>query len=433
VSQTKRRLGELLAAGDFRLLLGAQCIAQAADGFAQAAFAEEILLDPQGTPTETLALFALTLLPYSLLGPFTGVLVDRWRRRSILVWTNVARAVLLVSLPLWMRALPGDSALYASVLLLLGLGRLFLTTKGAALPVVLHEHHLLRGNSVSGGLGMISALVGGVAGLGVASFASTETAFIVAGALYTAGAVVARRMSNPMAHPHEHLERMRDAAGRIAAELADGVREIYKRERARLPLLGIFVLRVAAMFVALVAIDVIRAEYPAADNAARLSASALALGAAGAGAFVGALTAPAMGRRFSTPALLIVGFMVSGASMLVVAPVLQLTTTVGLSLFAGFGAFIAKVSVDAQVQEALPDEYRGRAFALYDILYNLASVVAALFLVAFAGTSLGALLAGGGILVVLLAGLLARAMRRAGMLPGGRDRGGLIDGGIDPI
>jgi predicted MFS family arabinose efflux permease len=271
---------------------------------------------------------------------------------------------------------------------------------------------------MSGGFGMISALVGGVAGLGVASFASTESAIVMAGALYATGALVARRISDPMAHPHKHLERIRDAAARIASELVDGVREIWTRERARLPLLGIFVLRVAAMFVALIAIEIIRTEYTGADDSGRLSASALALGAAGVGAFIGALTAPAMGRRFSTPALLIVGFVVSGVSMLAVAPVLQLTTTVGLSLFAGFGAFVAKVAVDAQVQEALPDEYRGRAFALYDILYNLASVLAALFLVAFVDASLGALLAGGGVLVLLLAWLLARAMQRAGMFPG---------------
>jgi MFS family permease len=418
VSKSKPRIWELLAESDFRLLLGAQCIAQMADGFAQAAFAQEIVLDPQGTPTRTLALFAFTLLPYSLLGPFTGVLVDRWKRRSILVWTNVVRSLLLVSLPFWMGALPGDSALFASVLLLLGFGRLFLTTKGASLPAVLHEHHLLRGNAMSGGFGMISALVGGVAGLGVASFATTESAIVMAGVLYATGALVARRISDPMAHPHKHLERIRDAAARISSELVDGVREIWTRERARLPLLGIFVLRVAAMFVALIAIEIIRAEYTGADDSGRLSASALALGAAGVGAFIGALTAPAMGRRFSTPALLIVGFVVSGVSMLAVAPVLQLTTTVGLSLFAGFGAFVAKVAVDAQVQEALPDEYRGRAFALYDILYNLASVVAALFLVAFVNASLGALLASGGVLVLLLAWLLARAMQRVGMFPG---------------
>ena len=104
--------------------------------------------------------------------------------------------------------------------------------------------------------------------------------------------------------------------------------------------------------------------------------------------------------------------------MLVAAPVLELTTTVGLTLFGGFGAFVAKVAVDAQVQEALPDEYRGRAFALYDILYNLASVVAALFLVAFFESSLGVLLASGGALVLVLAWILARAMKKAGMFEG---------------
>ncbi|MDQ4059294.1 MAG: MFS transporter [Actinomycetota bacterium] len=408
-------MGVILAERDFTLLLSSQFTAQMADGLAQAAFADRIVLDPQGTPTKTLALFALTLLPYSALGPFTGVLVDRWPRRSILVWSNVARALLLVSLPAWSRWLPGETGLYASVLLLLGMGRLFLTTKGASLPVLLHEHHLLRGNAVSGGGGMIAALVGGVVGIGIAAFASTTAAFVIAGLLYAGAALVARGIGNPMSHSHERAERIRDAVGRLAAELVEGVRQIWLRERARLPLLGIFVLRVAAIFVALVAIEVIKDAYASGDDTGRLNASALALGSAGVGAFIGAATAPAMGRRFTKPSLLVIGFLASGVGMLVIAPVLTLTTTLALSLIAGFGAFVAKVAVDAQVQEALPDEYRGRAFALYDIGYNLASVLAAVFMVALLGVSLKVLLAAGGTLVLLLAWALARAMKRAGM------------------
>ncbi|MGH2826260.1 MAG: MFS transporter [Actinomycetota bacterium] len=408
-------MGVIFAERDFTLLLSSQFTAQLADGLAQAAFADRIVLDPQGTPTKTLALFALTLLPYSALGPFTGVFVDRWPRRSILLWSNVARALLLISLPAWSGWLPGETGLYASVLLLLGMGRLFLTTKGASLPVLLHEHHLLRGNAVSGGGGMIAALVGGVVGIGIAAFASTTVAFVIAGLLYAGAALVARLIGNPMAHPHEHAERIRDAAVRLAAELREGVRQIWMRKRARLPLLGIFVLRVAAIFVALVAIEVIKEAYASGDDSGRLSASALALGSAGVGAFIGAATAPAMGRRFSKPALLVIGFLASGLGMLLIAPVLNLTTTLALSLIAGFGAFVAKVAVDAQVQEALPDQYRGRAFALYDILYNLASVVAALFMVALLGVSLKVLLAAGGIVVLLLAWALARAMKSAGM------------------
>jgi len=415
MTRLRDSIGVIFSRRDFMLLLGAQFTAQMADGLAQAAFADRIVLDPQGTPTKTLALFALTLLPYSALGPFTGVFVDRWPRRSILVWSNVARAALLISLPAWSGALPGETGLYASVLLLLGMGRLFLTTKGASLPVLLHEHDLLRGNAVSGGGGMIAALVGGVVGIGIAAFASTPVAFMIAGLLYAGAAFVARTIGNPMAHPHEHAERIREAVGRLAAELVEGVRQIWMRERARLPLLGIFVLRVSAMFVALVAIEVIREAYGSGDDTGRLSASALALGSAGVGAFIGAVTAPAMGRRFSKPSLLVIGFLASGGGMLLVAPVLTLTMTLALTLIAGFGAFVAKVAVDAQVQEALPDEYRGRAFALYDILYNLASVLAAVFMVALLGVSLKVLLATGGVLVLVLAWALARAMKSAGM------------------
>ena len=38
--------------------------------------------------------FAVLLLPYSLVGPFAGVLLDRWRRRQVLLWANVVRTVL---------------------------------------------------------------------------------------------------------------------------------------------------------------------------------------------------------------------------------------------------------------------------------------------------------------------------------------------------
>ena len=37
---------------------------------------------------------AVLLLPYSLIGPFAGVLLDRWRRRQIFLYGNQLRALL---------------------------------------------------------------------------------------------------------------------------------------------------------------------------------------------------------------------------------------------------------------------------------------------------------------------------------------------------
>jgi hypothetical protein len=50
-------------------------------------------------------------------------------------------------------------------------------------------------------------------------------------------------------------------------------------------------------------------------------------------------------------------------------------------LFCGFFAFfLGKISSDTITQQSMPDDFRGRAFALYDIAYNLGFIVPALIL-----------------------------------------------------
>jgi MFS family permease len=403
---------------DFVLLLAAQFCAQAADGIAQAGFAQVLILEPLGkAPVRVLGIFALTLLPYSLVAPFLGVFVDRWRRRDLMVWTNISRAILIASLPLWSSWLPGDLAVYGAALLILGLGRLFLTTKGASLPVVLHEHHLLRGNAISGGGGMIAALTGGILGIGVIRLMDSEASFALAGVLYVGAAIASRALSSSMAHPHRHSERMREAVARVAGELLEGMQQVWVRERVRLSLAAIFLLRTVGIFVAIAAILVIKRDFPGAgDSGGRLNASALALGAAGVGAFVGALSAPAIGRRLTKSGLVILGFIISATSLLVLGGLGTLPSILGLMFVGGYGAFVAKVAVDATVQEALPDAIRGRAFSLYDILYNLASVAAAATMVAFSGTSTRIVLLVAGVVTLALGGVMGIAMQRAGLL-----------------
>ncbi len=403
---------------DFLLLLLAQFCAQAADGIAQAGFAEVLILEPLGqAPLRVLGIFALTLLPYSIIAPFLGVFVDRWRRRDLMVWTNVVRAVVIASLPLWSSSLPGDLALYATALLVLGLGRLFLTTKGASLPVVLHEHHLLKGNAISGGGGMIAALSGGILGIAAIGLLDTGPTFVLGGALYAGAAIASLALSTPMAHPHAHLEKVRDAVGRVAGELFEGVHQVWVRERVRLSLAAIFLLRTVGIFVAIAAILVIKNDFPAAaDRGGRLSASALALGAAGVGAFMGALSAPAIGRRLTKPGLVILGFGISATSLLVLGGLGNLPAILGLMFVGGYGAFIAKIAVDATVQESLPDEVRGRAFSLYDILYNLASVAAAGTMVLLSGTSMRIVLVAAGGVTLALGVIMGAAMQKAGLL-----------------
>jgi MFS family permease len=357
-------------------------------------------------------------LPYSLIAPFLGVFVDRWARRSTLVATSALRVVLLGAAIAALTGGAAETTLYALALVLLGLGRLFLTAKGASLPLTLREQHLLQGNSISGGGGMIAALVGGVVGLAAVAFSGAAPALGLAAALYLISAAVAASIGSAMRAERRDGEALSEEIARVAAELWDGLRQAWRRAPVRLPLAAIFVLRVVVIFVAIATILVIKERFPqTADQFGRLSVSAVALGAAGVGAFVGAATAPLLGVRMERSGLILMGFGVSSVGLLTLGWVASLTAMLVLALVTGYGTFVAKVAVDALVQEGMPDKYRGRAFSFYDILYNLASVVAAGFLVVFGVSEAVSIpLVAAGVFCMGAALVMRTAFKSAGML-----------------
>lgn len=409
---------EMLRERDFRFLIGGQVLGQAADGFAQATLAKVLILDPlsQGTPSRVFALFALTLVPYSLIGPYVGVFVDRWPRRALMQWANLLRTALLATLPVWTQVFEGQQPLYVAALLLLSLGRVFLATKGAVLPVLLHDHHLLGGNSLSSGAGMISALLGGAVGIFGVEFVGSDAALIMAAGIYAAAAWVLGRISSPLGHEHAHAESLAEAFGRINSELVEGVKAIWVRKPARLSLIAIFVLRTISMFVVVAAILVIKRIFPGeVGDLGRVSSSAVALGAAGVGAFMGAVIAPLIGRRLANAGLVLLGFVVSGVSIIALGGIERLPALLTLTFLGGLGGFVSKVAVDAEVQADLPDELRGRAFALYDILYNLASVFAAGGMLIASDAALRPRLVVAGVLSLVCSFVLVRAMKNAEM------------------
>src|SRR3954470_23609587 len=90
---------ELLARRWFRWLFGTRLVSQCADGVFQASLASAVFFNPdhQTDPKQAAAGFVVLLLPYSVVGPFAGVFLDRWRRQRVLVIGNIVRCGFVVA------------------------------------------------------------------------------------------------------------------------------------------------------------------------------------------------------------------------------------------------------------------------------------------------------------------------------------------------
>src|SRR5713226_487189 len=186
----------VLAERDFRRLFATRLISQSGDGAFSAGVGAYVFFN-QATfpdPAAAAAAFAVLYLPYSLIGPFAGVFIDRWSRRQILVWSALIRSVFVVLTASLVASGNLGVPLYAGVLLVLGVNRFFLSSLSAALPHVVAEDKLVMANSVSPTAGGIMAAIGGIVALGVnAATGGTErgdaVALLVAGGCYVAASL----------------------------------------------------------------------------------------------------------------------------------------------------------------------------------------------------------------------------------------------------
>src|SRR5918999_3368516 len=141
------RLGvrTLLGTPGCRRLLASRFAAQWGDGLFQAGLGGAVLFNPerQAQPAAVAAGLAVLLLPYSVVGPFAGALLDRWDRRRVLLVANLIRAVLVAAVAATVAAGLTGVPLYLGALAVAGVSRFVLAGLSAALPHVVARRHLV--------------------------------------------------------------------------------------------------------------------------------------------------------------------------------------------------------------------------------------------------------------------------------------------------
>lgn len=380
-------LRDLATVRAFRRLLGVRLLSQTGDGLVQAGLATLFFFQPQNMTTAAGVAGALVvmLLPFSVVGPFTGPFIDRWRRRQILLWGNLLRAGLVGATALALRASGIGPAVYVLVLVALGVNRFLLSVLSAGLPQIIDHERLLVANSIVPTLGGVATGLGAVVGLvlrlALPAGTAQDTASLVAAAiLYAAAGAAARswfaaRELGPALAGRR--ARLGAALAGTAADLVDAVRYLVARRTPALALTTMALHRFVYGMELITMILTARNLLAPGDATAGLAVFGTLMGAMVTGHFIAVVLTPLAHERVA-PSTWVVMCLVGGSAgqIVLVATHDRLAMAAGLLVF-GIGVQGAKIAVDTIVQADTADEYRGRAFSLYDVLFNTAECVAA--------------------------------------------------------
>jgi len=369
-------------------LLRVRWTGQLTDGIFQSALASFVLFSPerQASAVNAAVAFAVVLLPYSIVGPFVGTILDRFSRQRAIFFANITRAATLVIIALLMFNDYTGVEITVFVLIAFGVNRLILAGLSAGIPLVTTPHSLISANAIAVTGGSVWVVLGGGIGLGVrqlldasASADHADAIIILLGACgFLAAALLAGLLKKDEIGPLPH-EKVRGSFTQGLREMRDGFRFLEEHADAARGIAATAIHRGGLTAFTLTALLLERNTFnDPADSEAGLTGLSLTLSIAAVGFVIGAIAAPYGVRKVGRHRWMRLS--IGAASVSALFLVFDRTPLL-LALTAFFTALCGqsvKVTNDALVQSKIDDVFRGRVFAVYDVLVNGAIVTGAL-------------------------------------------------------
>ncbi|MDP8969114.1 MAG: dTMP kinase, partial [Actinomycetota bacterium] len=323
-----------------------------------------ITLSPPGSRAGLFALGGIMmarLLPSILIGPVAGVLADRYDRKRLMVFTDLARGGLFVGI-----AFSDElTSLFALTFAVECLSLLYMSAKDSSLPTIVARRQLTEANQLNlllsyGTLPLGAVIATAITALlrlaGVPPHETTAVALLVDAGTFFLGAALMAGLQLPAHGRHGERE---EGPG-VLAELREGVDFIRG-----LPLVRSLILGVVGVFFGAGVVVTLGPEFVRSDLGRPPTDWYTLMTAVGVGLVVGILLVPVLTQRFSQERLLPVTMAATGGIAAIIATLPNFPLTLAFGLVLGAAAGLSFVMGYTLLHEKTPDETRGRTFAAF--------------------------------------------------------------------
>jgi len=368
---------------EFWRLLELRTVSQFGDGLFQAGLAGGLLFNPERAagPWEIAGAFAVLFLPYSLLGPFAGALLDRWDRRLVLVGANLGRLVLVFGVAGLLAVGANDLAILFGALIVNGFTRFVSSGLSAALPDVVPRDHVVTMNAVATATGQAAAFLGASFMLlprwlfGADDTGAAAVILIVAVPVSLALRLSVRFPPHILG-PHESKRAIHGSvAYAVATGWLHGIRTVWAVPTVAATLTGLSAHRMVFGINTLLVLVMVRHSDTQATAGLGLPSAALFLAGTGLGSFLATVWTPGLVRRWGRYAAPN-GALTFAAVVQLCAAGLQLPVMVLCGFLLGTAGQVVKLCADTAMQIDVDDALRGHVFTLQDALFWISFIVA---------------------------------------------------------
>lgn len=353
---------------------------QFGDGLFQAGLAGALLFNPDraADPMAIARAFTVLFLPYSLLGPFAGALMDRWDRRLVLVGANVGRLILIAVIGTILAVKAGDLPLLLGALLANGLARFVGSGLAASLPHVVPREQVVTMNAAANASGAVAAFIGANFMLvprfvfGAGDKGASAIIFLTGVPIATA-LLLSLRFGSRVLGPDDTKRSIHGPVFyAVITGWLHGARTVAQRPTVAATLSGLAAHRMVIGINSLLVLLLV--HHLTNPEAGGLGTALVFFGAAGLGAFLSNVLTPPAVRRWGRYAT-VNGALALSAIIEVAGAGLLLPVMVACGFLLGVTGQMVKLCADSAMQMDVDDALRGHVFTVQDALFWVAFIV----------------------------------------------------------
>ena len=337
---------------NFRFLWFGQIVSQLGDWFNVVAL-YALLFELTGSATAVAGMMVMQLLPVALVGPLSGVVVDRFDRRRIMIAADILRGSAVLGL-LLVRTPEVVWFAYVVTGVMVACSGFFEPARSATVPTIVPRDQLVAANAISTGTWSAMLAIGASLGGAVTALFGRDAAFAINSLSFFGSAVFLWRMRVPP----------REASARAVLGLKgviDGLS--YMRRHGEVAKIALIKGGWAIVGGALLLLTVFGDRIFRIGNSSDAGIGIL-FAARGIGALTGSMVVSLIAAKQGNLIRLIApSYFIAGAcyAALAIVPTIWLAAAVVVAAHI-FGS-ILWVSSNVLLQMKVPDEFRGRVFS----------------------------------------------------------------------